>query len=57
MSLSESLQVLMHPNPTPQLVETRTGELNGPLGQVDTPDVLFDSWRKRDCIGLERLVR
>jgi tRNA-dihydrouridine synthase 3 len=27
------------PEPNSTVVETRTGELNGPLSQVDTPDV------------------
>lgn len=36
------------PNSTvDNIVETRTGELNGPLSQVDTPDVPVRFWEKK----------
>ena len=36
------------PNSTvDNIVETRTGELNGPLNQVDTPDMPVRFWEKK----------
>lgn len=36
------------PNSTvDNIVETRTGELNGPLSQVDSPDVPVRFWEKK----------